>query len=319
MNLPQFFISCDWGTSNFRLRLVNTETLDVLKEVQSKNGAKKLNQSLQNKDRLSHFKAFLESQISILPEEHRNHHVVISGMASSTIGMLELPYAQMPFSAQGDGIISEYIKTESGLDIILVSGVKSEASVMRGEEIQAVGLATHFDDLESSLLILPGTHSKHLTYENGSYTAMKTFMTGELFQIIAEHSILSGSVVKSDWNEINEAAFLEGVSLGMQKKLSEYLFSVRVRDITESASKEANYLFLSGLLIGDELSYLKNNPSKIILAAAEPVFDLYKLALAQIKVTEDMIFCDSSIIQSALLAGHKKILIQHVNAKQNLF
>ncbi|MFT5885410.1 MAG: 2-dehydro-3-deoxygalactonokinase [Arcticibacterium sp.] len=315
MNLPQFFISCDWGTSNFRLRLVNTQSLEVLRELKSENGVKNLNQSLKKTDRLGHFTAFLAGQISLLPEEHRNHLIVISGMASSTIGMLELPYAQMPFSSQGDGIISESIKTERGLKLILISGVKSEVSVMRGEEIQAVGLAKEFGDLDSGLLILPGTHSKHLTFEKGSYTAMKTFMTGELFQIISEHSILSGSVLKSDWSRINEAAFLEGVALGIQKKLSEYLFSVRVRDITQSASKEANYLFLSGLLIGDELSYLKNNPSKIILAAAEPVFDLYKLALAQIKVTEDMIFCDSSIIQSALLVGHKKILIQYVNVK----
>ncbi len=315
MNIPEFFISCDWGTSNFRLRLVNAETLEVLKELKSEKGVKNLNQSLKKSDRLGHFIRFLSSQVSLLHEEDRNHRIVISGMASSTIGMLELPYAQMPFSAQGDGIISESIKTESGLELILISGVKSETSVMRGEEIQAVGLAKQFGELDSGMLILPGTHSKHLTYEKGSYIAMKTFMTGELFQIISEHSILSDSVLKSEWIKTNETAFLEGVSLGIQKKLTEYLFSVRVRDITQGASKEENYLFLSGLLIGDELSELKNNPSKIILAAAGPVFDLYKLALAQIKNTEDMIFCDSSIIKTALLEGHQKILIQHVNAK----
>ncbi|MEM7380806.1 MAG: 2-keto-3-deoxy-galactonokinase, partial [Bacteroidota bacterium] len=40
MKLPDYFISCDWGTTNFRLRLVETSSLQVLTEVRTDKGIK---------------------------------------------------------------------------------------------------------------------------------------------------------------------------------------------------------------------------------------------------------------------------------------
>jgi 2-dehydro-3-deoxygalactonokinase len=58
---PDFFISCDWGTTNFRLRLVETNTLRVIEEVNSGMGIKALNDQCQNQDRLSLFDNYLQS------------------------------------------------------------------------------------------------------------------------------------------------------------------------------------------------------------------------------------------------------------------
>jgi 2-dehydro-3-deoxygalactonokinase len=67
--MSEYFISCDWGTSNFRLRLVEKSTLKVIQVVKASKGIKKLNQDLGTNDRLDFFIGFLEAQINDLPYE----------------------------------------------------------------------------------------------------------------------------------------------------------------------------------------------------------------------------------------------------------
>jgi len=311
LKTSEYFISCDWGTSNFRLRLVETLSLNVIKEVKAREGIKKLNQNLGQKDRLTFFADYLGSKINELPENHRKHSVIISGMASSSIGMMDLQYATMPIKITGEGLFSKEFKTNSGLDVILISGIRSESSIMRGEEIQAVGLADLVKEAESGYLILPGTHSKHIQFGNGVFRDFKTFMTGELFQLLAEQSILSASITKDSINDKTESSFLTGVQLGLKGKLSENLFSVRVNSISNKLTNEENYFYLSGLIIGDELSYLMGTLENVILAASEPVFSLYKLALSLVSSKKKPIFCNAESLERAMLEGHKKMLLQY--------
>jgi 2-dehydro-3-deoxygalactonokinase len=300
--LPDFFISCDWGTSNFRLRLVETNTLCVIEEVNSSMGIKTLNDQCQNQDRLTFFTSYLQSQILLLPEEHQTELVVISGMASSNIGMKEMPYAKMPMDASGEHLSWKILNILPNSKAILVSGVKSKHSMMRGEEIQAIGIA---DQLPPGLLILPGTHSKHLTFKNGTFSDMKTFMTGELFELLSTKSILSNSVINSPFSE---KAFFEGVAGGLKESVNASLFSVRAKHILENSHKEENFHYLSGLLIGDELSYLQNTSENISLCGSEPVFSLYKTALLSFLNPEKLFFFDDDELQKAVLKGHRKII-----------
>src|SRR5690242_15166678 len=96
-----FFLSVDWGTTNFRLRLVKKYPLQVMKEISSSIGAKALYSKWQQQggDREHLFLDFLKRQIERLqcdiPEDIE---IMISGMASSNIGIQELPYASLPFS-----------------------------------------------------------------------------------------------------------------------------------------------------------------------------------------------------------------------------
>ncbi len=53
------FISVDWGTTNFRLRLVEIPTLNILEERTSPHGVKHLYQQSQGGDREGIFLQFL--------------------------------------------------------------------------------------------------------------------------------------------------------------------------------------------------------------------------------------------------------------------
>jgi len=306
-----YFISCDWGTSNFRLRLVETASLLVLVEHKTDQGVKVLYQNFLAQDKLGqteYFLAYLQDQIDKIGDARGAKNVVTVGMASANIGLLELEYGKMPFDEAGKGINSKVIPLKNGMDVILVSGIKDEAGMMRGEEIQALGLTKYLESYKNGMLILPGTHSKHINYCEGEFTALKSFMTGELFELLSTKSILANNVESCQWINKRKNAFKEGLSIGFEGQLSAHLFSIRAKNLLHGAKKKDTYFMLSGMLIGDELAYLRSWESNVFLAAPEPFYDMYKLALETILKKEHLFFFGDKVLENALLNGQKKIL-----------
>ncbi len=309
-----YFISCDWGTTNFRLRVIETTTLAVIEENTSDLGIRDLFDVFKSTSSITQFDFFsnhLKKEVLKLPQKYQNEIIVIAGMASSNIGLKNMPYANFPFSMDGSNLNSEYLKTYNGLNILLISGVKNSSGMMRGEEVQAIGLANFLKDFDKGILLLPGTHSKHISFTNQSFTNLKNFMTGELFEILSNTSILSNSVISTTWNSEKIQAFKEGVEIGIKHQLAASLFSVRVKDVLENKDKKDNYYFLSGMLIGNELSYLQHITTKLFLAASNPMFDMYKTALEMIIPKNQLVLLDDSILKNALLIGQQKILLLH--------
>lgn len=307
----QYFISCDWGTSNFRLRLVETESLRVLKEHRTEQGVRAVHNSFLDQDSSSQehvFATYLKQQIKMFPSKHQQHLVVLSGMASSNIGLKELEYANLPFGQSGEGLQWARWTLENKLEILLISGVKSKTGVMRGEEIQAIGLGEVLEPYNNAVLVLPGTHSKHIVYEQRRFIDFKTYMTGELFEIISSKSILATSVFRGDWDNVVKDAFIEGVEIGISGKFTERLFEIRARGLFKLTTKEANFYFLSGMLIGDELSYLATYENYVFLAADQHLSILYQEALNLIIDKAKLIIVSSKDLEKALLAGQQKIL-----------
>ena len=117
MELPEHILSCDWGTSSFRLRLVDSNTRRCIGEVTSENG----NSILFNKwksqpgtDRVRFYLNYLKEAVDVLAAKAGTSlsdlPILISGMASSTIGMKELPYADLPFTVDGHTANAEWIR-----------------------------------------------------------------------------------------------------------------------------------------------------------------------------------------------------------------
>ena len=314
--LPEQFISCDWGTTNFRLKLVEANSLQVLAEHQTDQGIRVMNQGFLDHaetDRVLFFANYLKQQLPELPLRNSHYQIVISGMASSNLGLQELPYADMPFDQSGAGLKWQNIVSQNGLELLLISGVKSESGIMRGEEIQAIGLEQQLKLFDKGILILPGTHSKHLTFEQGKFTSLKTFMTGEIFELMSKQSIVVNSVASSKWGPSRESAFISGLNTGLKGGLTANLFSIRADHVINNTSKEDNFYKLSGMIIGDELGYLQGHETNVVLAAPDPVLTLYQTALKQIILSQQLEILDKKDLERALLMGQKKIM--ELNAK----
>jgi 2-dehydro-3-deoxygalactonokinase len=251
-------ISCDWGTSSFRLKIVDVDTAEVLAEYADDKGIHWLSRQFHDSglsDRTGYFLRFLQQKLEKLNDlEAKNLPIFVSGMASSSIGIWELAYAPVPFSLEGKSIISKKITSESQ-DLYIFSGVKTDNDVMRGEETQLIGGCPA--DFRNGMVILTGTHSKHAQITEGVLTGIKTYMTGEFFHLLAHESILAATI--SDENAAESAKnphFTEGVKMATQTDFLNAAFHVRTRTLLQGAANSDNYAFLSGLMIGTELRNL---------------------------------------------------------------
>ncbi|MEO6948826.1 MAG: 2-dehydro-3-deoxygalactonokinase [Ginsengibacter sp.] len=315
-----YFLSVDWGTSNFRLRLVEKKSVQVVKEIVSPAGVKSFYSKWEEEggDREYLFLNFLKSQINQLdytvPEDIE---IVISGMASSNIGIRELPYATLPFNINGDGLFIEVIKNSLfPFGVRLVSGVCSDSDIIRGEETQMLGLTGNENIYGKNIFILPGTHSKHIVCENGKITGFNTFMTGELFQVISTHSILKNSIEKPTSDFIDLGAFDEGVHNSQSNgSILKNLFKIRAWDVLGKSSARENYCFLSGLLIGQEMASLKSMPfDQIQLCAGNNLHEYYKRAIQKLELDERTVIIEKEHVENSVIRGQLKLLQQKISA-----
>ena len=294
------FLSCDWGTSSFRLRLVERARLTILAEASSKEGnaatAELWQQAKQPPEqRVAFYRAIIQSHLLKLEATVKTAlddvPVVISGMASSTIGMLELPYKPLPFAVDGSDLKTKTIAPTADFKhaILLVSGVKSDDDVMRGEEIQLVGCGFE-NTAEEQLFLHPGTHAKHVRVRHGRAVSLKTYMTGEFFSLLSTKGILAASVEEGGRLEEgdNRHWFERGIRNSQQANVLHNAFLVRTNDLFKKASKRENYFYLSGLLIGSECHDLLIGPPARIVLAGEPVLvALYGAALQVLGIADN--------------------------------
>ena len=308
-----YFLSCDWGTSSLRLRVVRSADLTVDSEVRANDGIAVTYQAWKTAQpspvsRFSYFLAVLRRHLDELERQSGRSlaglPLVMSGMASSSIGCREVPYAMMPIAANGSDLRVETIEQNRDFphDVLLISGARSENDVMRGEETQLTGaLLRKPDTRERQLFIFPGTHSKHVVVENGYAVGLTTFMTGEFFELLSRKSVLAASVQASDAAGTAEdrAEFRAGVCEGAAKNLLHACFDVRVRSLLNAKSPSANYHYLSGLLIGSELGTLRSAGIPVTLVGNGELAIKYFAALRilNVEVAPDLIDVDDALIR----------------------
>jgi 2-dehydro-3-deoxygalactonokinase len=291
------FISCDWGSTSLRLRLVDADNQSALAEIACDQGISTTftlwNQSRKGEEnRLPFYLNVLKNHIDILEKKSglslKNKPLVISGMASSNIGMMELPYKKLPFNVDGSDLYFKIIgnSDEFKHEIILISGAKTASDVMRGEETQLAG-CRKINGKEEQIFIFPGTHSKHILIKENQAVDFKTYMTGEFFSLLSKHSILTGNVEESDCNLDGEILenFEEGITNSLKHNLLHASFLVRTNGLFNRNTKNENYFYLSGLLIGTELKDLVNKKTPITLVCNETQKNYYLATFRKLGIT----------------------------------
>lgn len=195
--------------------------------------------------------------------EARALPVIAAGMVGSVQGWKEAPYVRTPadLAPLARGLVP--VRSGRGVDVHIVPGLLQDGAlpnVMRGEETQVLGALVSDDALRRSpraLLGLPGTHSKWVFVEGGQVTRFFTFMTGEVFGVLREHTILGRGMQPAD--EPHDAAFLRGVDTARhhgQAGVLATIFSTRTLGLTGQLPAREQADYLSGLLIGHELAGL---------------------------------------------------------------
>jgi 2-dehydro-3-deoxygalactonokinase len=243
---PGVLIAADWGTTRFRALLLSAGG-EAIAEIESGDGINALSGG--------HEAAF-ERLVGGWPKVP----AIIAGMAGSRQGWREAPYVSPP--ATVEAIADHVIRFEaaSGRPVAIVPGVmlrsaERDGDVMRGEETQVIGLLRAEPEFDG-VVILPGTHSKWVRVAGGAIADFQTYLTGELFDLLARHSFLRHSVGGDGGDIAGRADFAIAVKRTAKAGLPflAAIFSVRARALLGKVQGEDNLAYLSGLLIGGEIA-----------------------------------------------------------------
>lgn len=332
--MEKYLLCCDWGTSSFRLRLVSRSDRHLIGEISTQNGIGHI-YNFWKEDRAGDiarpifFKQHLKTQVGILSKNVNldlDHvPILLSGMASSSIGMEEIPYAELPFSLDGCNVFIKHHAADPQFphDIALISGVRSQQDVMRGEETQLIGIAEmmRLPLDKDAIFIFPGTHSKHLYVKNGTLVDFKTYMTGEVFNIMGSHSILKDSVQLDSANELCDlqwAAFEEGICHAKDSDILNALFKVRTRQLFDFSDKKQNASYLSGLLIGAEMRNFKSKTDRqLVLCSGQNLHAFYQKAIEILDLSNCATIIPPQMVENAASTGQIKIFEHQLSLSNN--
>ena len=238
-------LAVDWGTSSLRGALLNSEGV-VLEKRAFPQGILQVAHGQFQHVFEQRFGDWMSAETLCL----------ISGMAGSRQGWREAPYCPCPSGFQD---IAQHLQWIDKDRIGIVPGLSTwnddTPDVMRGEEIQIFGALTA-QQIESAQFVLPGTHSKWAQVLDGKITAFKTFMTGEFYALLSQHSILAKTCLPDA--PLKKEVFIEGVMQSQKPGgLLHHAFSARSLALFEKLNPAQSSSYISGLLIGEEIKSAK--------------------------------------------------------------
>lgn len=246
---------------------------------------------------------------------------IAAGMVGSAQGWCEAPYVDAPAAANALAAGLVRVTTVRGVELHIVPGVIERGelpNVMRGEETQIVGALTADVRLSTmgatALIGLPGTHAKWALVRDACIERFHTFMTGEVFAALRDHTILGRTMVQPA--KPDTEAFQRGVEVARHADhagLLATIFSARTLGLTGQLNADQQPDYLSGLLIGHELcglervlaargATLANKTLRLIGDTA--LCERYRLALKAFDCT------DATLVEAAAQRGLWRIAAQ---------
>ena len=265
----EYAIVGDWGTSNLRLYLIKDGSI-----ITNKFG-------LGVKSVQATAKEYIYGLCAEWIEAYSINSVYLCGMAGSRIGIIETDYLKTPLNP--NSYFSNFAYFEINNIVFKQSfGVRCEnfnnySDVMRGEEMQIFGAANKLSCAEN-LLILPGTHSKWVKIANGIIEQFHTYPSGELFDLLQNHSTMGNKEAKFDL-----AGFEAGVNFQIENKgLLGSIFAARTFQLVNGKDENWAKGFLSGIIIASEINEnkaLADNYPQVTLIGEKKLCENYAAAL----------------------------------------
>jgi 2-dehydro-3-deoxygalactonokinase len=279
---PPYLISVDWGTSSFRAYLADAEGV-VIEEMSGGKGALALG--------AGEHEPYLAARLADWKARYPDIPVIASGMVGARQGWIEAPYAECPagFAEIAAAIVTA--PSPSLGSVRIVPGVSARDArgardVMRGEETQLLG-ALVAGGGDGGLFVLPGTHSKWARVEHGRIVGFETFMTGEVFAVLKEHTVL-GRMMTSARDGGAPTGFVLGLdaAAAMERPgdLLHRIFMTRTLGLFSQIETDQLAEYLSGLLVGAEILAGARGASAATVIGAPALVERYISAGARLGV-----------------------------------
>jgi 2-dehydro-3-deoxygalactonokinase len=299
-------IGLDWGTTSLRAYLFDARG-QVLERREAPCGVQAI--------RDGRFREPFEALCSQWLAGEPGLPVIACGMIGSRQGWREAPYAPTPagFAELAaavvpiDGLAGRKFRIIPGVSTVNRASPLSDDSgthdVIRGEETQVFGALSSLGAADA-LIVLPGTHSKWVRVRERRIVAFRTYMTGELYAVLARHSILGRLFAPEQAPEqaperaperaqrgqdAAAPAFADGLARAAADPagITALLFSVRAEALFDRYRPEALPAYLSGLLIGTEIAHAaasfaapEGKAPLVAIVGSDELVRRYSIALA---------------------------------------
>ncbi|WP_034299874.1 2-dehydro-3-deoxygalactonokinase [Herbaspirillum sp. RV1423] len=217
---------------------------------------------------------------------------IAAGMVGSAQGWREAHYVEIPLAVGDVGKQLTRVDLGAGRILHIVPGLLQRSvlpNVIRGEETQIVGALESYQGDDEILIGLPGTHSKWVRVQERRVTHFDTFMTGEVFAALSQHTILGRTMEHSE--QTDHAAFERGLRVARSDEgragVLSNIFSSRTLGLVGELGAASQPDYLSGLLIGHEIAALQSTRQaagctaspRIILIGDDQLCARYQTAL----------------------------------------
>ena len=282
-------VALDWGTTSLRAYLIGDDGV-VLERRAEPLGI------LQVPER--GFRAVFDAVTADWRARDAALPMIASGMIGSAQGWIEAPYTSLPADAES---VARSLVTVPQVGLRIVPGLAQRGGtpdVMRGEETQLFGAMTGSSVLAGGgVAVLPGTHSKWARVAEGRVVGFTTYMTGELYAVLARHSILGRLAPPTAGDVEPGAAFARGVRHARDASggLASVIFSARSSVLAGDLRAEDSLEYLSGMLIGDEVrSGLAAGDRPRMLIGEPALCARYAAAFAEFGVEEISVVGDTA-------------------------
>lgn len=315
-------ITIDTGTTNSRITLWEHDQVvsRVAREVGVRDTAKD-----GNNQRLK--KAIKASIDEILVQHELDLHdtvILASGMITSNVGLLEIPHLTAPAGLKelAHAIVPRVVADVVDKEIWFVSGVKNdipkvtmdnfeEMDVMRGEEVETIGLIHRMKIQGPAVIILPGSHTKIISIdEQNRITGCLTSLAGELISEITRNTIISNALQKSMAHSFDAYYCLKGFETATKTGLNRSGFSIRILDQFTDLTVNEKANFLLGAVLADDLKALKNSraiqasaDTKVIIAGKDMLKDAFSCIMKHDNYFSEITVADTAVLKDLAGAG----------------
>jgi 2-dehydro-3-deoxygalactonokinase len=303
----------DWGTTRLRVWLLDAKGA-VLDERRSDEGLL----TAQHKG----FATVLDRQLQDMGAP-TDLPAIVCGMAGARQGWVEAPYVEVPASL-GDILGSAVPVPGVARDIRIVPGLAQRnprtPDVMRGEETQLAGI-TKLIGSGSHLVCMPGTHSKWVAAEGGAIKGFGTWPTGEMFSVLAQHSILRHSIGDQPAKVLPDSkAFRDWCQEALSDgDIGARLFGIRASGLLSGLGQDDAAAALSGLLIGAEVAsalrrFGRRGPP-VVLVVSGALGALYAEAMRLDGIAVTIADADEAVLAGLVAAARRNGMLAEGVAK----
>ena len=240
--MPKPLIALDWGTTRARAFLISDKG-EVLQRRVADQGIQSIS--------AGGYPAAFEALAGDFRRAAPDAAIVLAGMVGSHNGWIEAPYVACPAAPQDLAAAAITAELDVRTTATILPGLSCDDGafdVMRGEETLIVGLG-----LADGIACLPGTHSKWAEVKDGRIVRFASFMTGEVYGLLRNSSILGRLAQEPQAGDADEGATRGRAGARRAGGLLNSAFAARTEVLAGRMPGGAVGPYLSALLVGQEI------------------------------------------------------------------